>query len=204
MATSTADDEFTLLLTDPVAYAAHVSGAGPDDIGALGISRRLRGAARGVRRGATRAGRGGLKLAAKAHPLALAAKGLAAATGPVRRRIFKALFGKLITRRARLLAWSRRRSLVPSPAENREARGWASAYVKRRGLLGKLVGTALSGDLVGEPATSALVTASVPVLIALAKRALAAAERHGAPADPRAMSPQGPELDPDTAPEADD
>jgi hypothetical protein len=64
-------------------------------------------------------------------------------------------------------------------------------YVKRRGLLGKLVGAALSGDVGAEPATAALVTASIPVIIALARRALKAAERQGAPADPREAEPAG-------------
>lgn len=157
-----------------------------DDVGGP-----LRAIKRTARRASRAAGRGA-KLAVRAHPLALTAtaakyagKGLAAATGPIRRRIFRAFFGKLVTRRARLLAWSRRRSSQPTPAENREARGWALAYVKRKGLLGRLVGAALGGDVVGEPVTSAVVTASIPVLVELARRALRAAQREGAPADPR-------------------
>src|SRR4051794_19920492 len=65
-------------------------------------------------------------------------------------------------------------------------------YVKRRGLLGKLIGAALSGDAIGEPATTALVTASIPVLIELARRALKAAEHEGAPSDPRTAEAPAP------------
>ncbi|MDX2087877.1 MAG: hypothetical protein SFX73_08505 [Kofleriaceae bacterium] len=115
---------------------------------------------------------------------------MAAATGPVRRRIFRAFFGKLIARRARLLSWRARRSLRPSEAERREARAWAVSYVKRRGILGKIVGGGLSGEVVGEAATTTLVTASIPVIVELARKALRAAESHGAPTDPRTNEPE--------------
>jgi hypothetical protein len=78
--------------------------------------------------------------------------------------------------------------------EQRQAQSWAVAYVRHKGIFGKLAGVALSGDLgnpmdvVGEPATAALVTVSIPLLIQLARRALKAAEREGAPADPQATS----------------
>jgi hypothetical protein len=144
-------------------------------------------------------------LALKAEPHVLTAratklaakglgKGLAAVTGPVRRRIFRAFFKKLISRRARLISWQQRRSLRPLPAEQRQAQSWATAYVRRKGILGKLVGAALSGDvagqrdLVGEPATAALVAASIPLLIKLAQRALKTAEKEGAPAEPQDAS----------------
>jgi hypothetical protein len=168
-----------------------------DEVGA-----RLRGLKRVARKGGRFARRGGA-LALKAEPHVLTArvtklaakglgKGLAAVTGPVRRRIFRAFFGKLVSRRARLISWQRRRSLRPLPGERRQAQSWATTYVRRKGILGKLVGAALSGDvagrsdLVGEPATAALVAASIPVLIQLARRALKTAEREGAPAEPQA------------------
>jgi hypothetical protein len=125
-------------------------------------------------------------------------KGLAAVTGPIRRRIFRAFFKTLVSRRARVISWQRRRSLQPSPGERRQAQSWATAYVGRKGILGKLVGAALSGevagrsDLVGEPATAALVTASIPLLIQLARRALKTAEREGAPANPQATGDAAP------------
>src|SRR5262249_34574023 len=133
-----------------------------------------------LRRTARRAGRGlarGAKLAARAHPLYLtaqagnlAAKAAAFATGPIRRRIFRALFKTLIARRARLLAWQRRRQLNPAPAEVTEARRWAAAYVRRKGILGKLISSTLSGDLGAEPVTATLITASIPLLLSLARK----------------------------------
>jgi hypothetical protein len=203
------DEEFTLMITNPDAYPARLDGlastaerlnASAVHVGALGLRRKARQLASRGRRVASKAGRRAFTAARHAHPMALAAttarftaKGIAAATAPVRRRIFNAFFGKLLQRRARMLAWSRRRTLVPTGADAAEARRWAVAYVKRRGVFGKMLGTALSGDLIGEPASSALMTASVPVLLALAKRALKAAERHGAPADPRQHDGESPD-----------
>jgi len=46
--------------------------------------------------------------------------------------------------------------------------------------------------LVGEPATAAVITASIPVLIQLARRALKTAEREGAPANPQTASDNAP------------
>jgi hypothetical protein len=160
----------------------------------------LRGDEVGVRlrrlRKFTGKARGLAKRAMRADPVTrrvtkLATKGLALATGPVRRRIFRGFFRKLISRRARLISWQKRRSLQPTAGEQRDARSWAAAYVRSKGVLGKLVGTALSGevtrsaDLVGEPATAAVITASIALLIQLVRRALKTAEREGAPADPQ-------------------
>ena len=202
------DQRFTFLLAAPDAYQARRKGVGralvrgdsferaaaachlsPDELaGAFGVLKQARRAAARAGRVAAKGGR----LAVRVHPLAIAAtgtklvgKGLAAATGPIRRRIFRAFFGKLVNRRARLLSWTNRKTLQPSPAEREAARRWAISYVKRRGIFGKLVGAALSGDAIGEAATTALVTASVPVLLELARRALRTAEKDGAPADPR-------------------
>ena len=168
----------------------------------------LRGLKKIARKGGRLAKRGAV-LSLKAEPHVLTArvtklaakglgKGLAAVTGPIRRRIFRAFFKTLISRRARVISWQRRRSLRPLPGEQRQAQSWASSYVRRKGILGKLVGAALSGDvagrsdLVGEPATAALVAASIPVLIQLARRALKTAEREGAPAEPQAASNTAP------------
>lgn len=187
------DPEFSMLIGATEAYDLQMNGEaergsnGPD-VGAFGILKRAKRTARGAGRLAKRTHR--LALKASPHALAiastkLAARGLAAATGPIRRRIFRAFFSKLISRRARLLAWRARRSLNPTRQEASSARGWAVRYIKGKGLLGKLVGTALGGDGIGEAATTALVTASIPVLIQLARKALRSAERQGAPADPR-------------------
>jgi hypothetical protein len=175
---------------------AYVNGA---DVGArFGRLKRL------ARKGGRLAKRGAV-LSIKAEPTLLTAratklaakgigKGLAAVTGPIRRRIFRAFFKKLISRRARLISWQQRRSLQPSAGERRQAQSWASAYVRHKGILGKLVGAALSGDVAGpsdlgaEPATAAIITASIPLLIKLAQRALRTAEKEGAPADPQSAA----------------
>jgi hypothetical protein len=147
-----------------------------------------------VARTGTRLAKRGTKLAvltANPHAMTMKAakltgKVVAAATGPIRKRIFRAFFGKLTGRRARGLSWQRRRSLNPSAGERQEAQRWATGYVKRKGVLGKLVGAALGGEAtIGEPATAAVITASIPLLIQLARKALKKAEGEGAPADPR-------------------
>jgi len=168
-----------------------------DEVGA-----RFRRLKKIARKGGRLAKRGAV-LSLKAEPHVLTArvtklaakglgKGLAAVTGPGRRRIFRAFFKKLISRRVRVISWQRRRSLQPLPGEQRQTQSWAVAYVRHKGIFGKLAGAALSGDvggpidLVGEPATAALVAVSIPLLIQLARRALKMAEREGAPADPQA------------------
>lgn len=181
------DPEFTRFFETPGADGS----CAQDAVGAFGALRRVGRAAgragRGIGRTAARAGRGGARLAVSTSlaPAKLTARGLAIATGPIRRRIFRAFFGKLMERRARFLSWQARRSLRPDARERAEARVWALSWVRRRGPFGRLVSAALSGDAVGEPVTTALVTASIPVLLKLAQQALRAAERQGAPADPR-------------------
>lgn len=159
------------------------------------------GRLRKVARTGTRLVKRGTKLAmvtANPHAMTMKAtkltgKALAAATGPIRKRIFRAFFGKLTNRRARALSWRRRRALNPNAGEREEARRWATGYVKRKGVLGKLVGAALGAEVsIGEPATAAAITASIPVLIALARQALKRAEREGAPADPRTAPESAP------------
>jgi hypothetical protein len=219
------DVEFGMLLTAPHAYnadqkgfsralaagvppdrAAAMCGLDLDEVGAVSALRRARRLARAGGRGLGR----GARTAARLHPLALAARGakfagrgLAAATAPIRRRIFRAFFRRLIGRRARYFSWQRRRSLQPTPLEQREARAWSIQYVKRRGLLGKIVGTVLSGEVGAEPATTALVTASIPVILQLVRRALKAAESQGAPSDPRpSPATESSEASADETPEA--
>ena len=218
MATGNDDRIFDLFVAAPDAYQAHALAfapclgddsaldhaprdrdRGPAEVsGARGFIKKARRKVTGAKQMATKASR----VALRAHPLTVAAttakyagRGLAAATGPLRRKVFRAFFRKLIARRARLLSWQRRKSLSPIPTEMTLAQRWAVRYVKRRGILGKLVGTALAGDIIGEPATASLVTASIPVIIALAKRALRSAEGHGAPIDPRAVGDAGDKAD---------
>lgn len=195
------DTEFEKMLQAPAAYQKARNRAGAtaigswvqtDAVGALGVLRSAGRAANRVRRASLKAAGTAAHanaLTLSAHAARYAGRGLALASAPLRKRIFRAFFRKLAQRRARLLSWRSRGSLRPNSAEQQAARRWTVGYVKRRGLLGRLVGTALAGDSVGEPATSALVTASIPFLLELARRALKAAESHGAPADPRAEAP---------------
>lgn len=166
-----------------------------DRLAEVGALRKLRKVAKRTVRAAARPARS----LAKAHPVRLAVrpvKTVVRATGralaAARRRIFRAFFGKLVSRRARKIAYSQRRSLTPNQAEQREATVWAGRYLRRKGLFGKLVATALVS---GEPASSSLVTASIPLLLSLARRALKTAEREGAPADPRDAADRDPDGD---------
>ncbi len=168
----------------PPARAAAMCGLSRDEVGAFGGFKKLRrmANARTLSRAALRSAN---PIAVARHSAKLVGRGLTMATGPIRRRIFRAFFKKLIDRRARLLSWQRRKGLIPAATDQREARAWALAYVKRSGFLGKIIGATLSGDTIGEPATAAVLATSIPVILELARRALRAAEKQGAPADPR-------------------
>jgi hypothetical protein len=163
---------FESLIGDTDAYASGEELSGP-----FGRIKRI--ARRGIKAVAAN------PIALSAYAAKYAAKGVAAVTGPVRRRIFRAFFGKLVNRRASLLAWQHRQSLRPTAADKQEAQRWATAYVKRKGILGRLVGATLSGEMGAEPVTASILTISIPALIEIARRSLKAAEREGAPADPR-------------------
>lgn len=220
---SKGDRSFEMMLRCPAAYGAKAKGFGravaagmtpaqaalicglsPEEYRAsVGVVKRFKRAAkragRGVRRGLRQAGRV-QSLQAVARGGKSIGKGLARATAGIRRRIFKAFFGKLVNRRARLIAYQRRRRLQPDHAEVQAAGRWAWAYIRHKGRFGRLVAAALAGEVGAEPATSALLTASIPVLLDLARRALRQAEGEGAPADPRSSGvPGSPALDPDSA-----
>lgn len=199
------DVSFGMILEAPDAYQAHqkgfaraiAAGVPPEraaamcglsraEVGAFGGFKKLRRMARAPGRTLGRAALHSMNpIAVARYSTKLAARGLAAATGPIRRRIFRAFFKKLIDRRARFLSWQRRKGLIPAAADLREARAWTIAYVKRSGFLGRIIGATLSGDTIGEPVTAAALAASIPVILELARRALRAAEKQGAPADPR-------------------
>jgi hypothetical protein len=179
----------------PPAQAALICGLSDEEYAAtVGFARRLKRGVRRVGRGA----RKGLRAAVRQNPAGLVARGgravgrgVGAGLGRARRRIFRAFFGKLVSRRARFLAYQQRRSLQPTPRETQAANLWARAYIRRKGVLGRLVAAALAGNVGAEPATSALLTASIPVLLNLARRALKRAEGEGAPADPRTSGVPG-------------
>lgn len=113
---------------------------------------------------------------------------------PVRHKV-----DTLKSRRAKKLAWDRRKSTSPTPAENNEARTWAKGHLKGQvppfGLmLSLLAGTPpsasyYSGDVrldggLGDP-TTATIIASVPTLLAIIDKILTRTNNSGdAPADP--------------------
>lgn len=136
---------------------------------------------------------------------------LKVALSPVRSKI-----NTLKDRRARKLAWDRRKSKTPNEAEKREAQSWAKSHMRGQtpplglmlsllagppsmGALGdagdfdiELLGTTQIGAL-GEPAT-ATIAASVPALLALITAILSRTSKSGeAPIDPSAgAAPEAP------------
>lgn len=95
----------------------------------------------------------------------------------------KSKIRSLTTRRARKLAWDRRKSKTPTVAENQEARNWTKASLSSKGPHGKLLAT-----LAGAPVLSAihlgvapaLTAAAVPVLLAIVNQLLQQANKSGA------------------------
>ncbi len=114
-----------------------------------------------------------------------------AAMTPVRNRVHK-----LRSRRAVKLAWDRRKSKTPTPAEQSEASAWTKDHLKHEGPHGRVLalfagaapanfGASYSG--LGDPATASVVAASVPVLVALIDAVLRKSNNpNEAPADPAA------------------
>jgi hypothetical protein len=118
----------------------------------------------------------------------------------------------LKSRRAKKLAWDRRRSKTPTAQENNEARGWAKRKLIAKGPHGRLIallagggapaedGVLLGADdiaLLGnyqlgiEPATITAITASLPLLVAMVKGITAATAKSGeAPPDPTQVAAQ--------------
>lgn len=109
---------------------------------------------------------------------------------PVRTRV-----QRLTSRRAAKLAWDRRKSKTPTPAENAEAKAWTKSYLMKKlphgPALAALAGTSghyypypgMSGDGLG--IAPAVVAAAVPVLLAVISVVLQQASKSGeAPAQP--------------------
>ena len=100
------DPKFSMFLGSPDAYDTGQSPGttSPDVAGAFGIIKRAKRAARGAHRIAKRSRGLANPAALSIRATKLAARGLATATGPLRRKIFRAFFSKLISRRARLIS----------------------------------------------------------------------------------------------------
>lgn len=123
-----------------------------------------------------------------------------AATQPLRSRVHT-----LRDRRARKLAWDRRKSKTPDAKDRRDAKNWTKSKLHKSGpqgyLLALFAGPAddyvtLSGmDVYGsglgfDPATASIIAASIPVFMAILNVMLSKANKSGeAPVDPSSPVP---------------
>lgn len=111
----------------------------------------------------------------------------------------------IVSRRAKKLAWSNRKSSAPTPAETLEAKKWTQTRLKSKGPHGRLIAAAAgfkastfkdgmlgtsAGQLGLEPATTAIIIASVPVAVAIVNATARKLDKpDDAPRDPRAGAP---------------
>ena len=120
----------------------------------------------------------------------------ALATRPVRNRV-----ATLRNRRATKLAWDRRKTKTPNAAENAEAKTWTAQKLKGQGPHGHVLALfagaeddillggyePYEGQLGVDPGTATVITASIPILMALVNRVIGSSDKSGeAPADPGA------------------
>jgi len=160
-----------------------------------GIKRGAKATGRGVATGAKYAGKGakvGAKYSVKAAVaptkavLKLSRYAMNKLLSPIRSR-----FNTVVTRRARKLAYDRRRTTTFTPAERKEAYGWTKHQFRKKGYHGRLI-AALNGppDYVslGEFGATgveeAAIAVGVAVLTKLATNTLNSLAKGGAPADP--------------------
>lgn len=148
---------------------------------------------KGIVKGGKAVGRGTVKVAKVAGKVALAPAKFAfnLAMKPLRSRL-----GTLKNRRAKKIAWDRRKSKAPTKVEQAEAKRWLRKDLKKKGPHGKLLAVLagsppISGPLgeLGEPVSASLV-AAVPVLTLLLNNMIKAyAGGSTAPADPEKTPP---------------
>lgn len=139
----------------------------------------------------------------------------AAAVGALALKPLRSRINTLTTRRANKLAWDRRRSKTPTPGERAEARAWTKKTLTAKGPHGRLLallagaspteahytlgGFGITPGALGvEPATIALISASLPVLTKLLQSILTATAKSGeAPVSPEtaAVVPEAPTVD---------
>jgi hypothetical protein len=183
-----------------------------------GVAKGARAAERGAVKGTKAAGRGAARVSKKTGltrvgkvafkagvlPLRVMALGLElafkVATRPIRSRL-----NTLKDRRARKLAWDRRRATTPTVAERAEARAWAKhmlnheyrplgymlAYLSGADPAAGALGDAAFGAF-GEPITASIL-ASIPVLIGLSTTVLnKTVANKQAPINPQGTSPTAP------------
>lgn len=114
-------------------------------------------------------------------------------TGPILKRALAPVKARVTTlkeRRAKKIAWDRRKSTTPTAAERDEARQWTKNSVKGEIPFGPLL-SALAGtppmfagyheppDTFGEPVTIATILSSIPVLLAIMSHIMGKAAASG-------------------------
>ncbi len=170
--------------------------------------------AKGVAKGTTTVAKGAVKVgtvAGKTYVKAYKATYVRAAKTVAKgvktalsKTVLRPVISKLNTlkdRRAKKLAWDRRKSKTPTAAERNEARSWAKSYLKGQKppfgfmlsqLAGPLDDEPLMGSF-GEPVSAATVIASIPVLLSLLAIILQNVNKSGAaPINPATGQPMTP------------
>ena len=150
-------------------------------------------AARTVEHGAVTAGK------AAAHVALLPAKEILHVVNAALKLAFRPVTNRIHTlenRRAGKIAYDKRKSTTPTPAERAEAKSWTKSKLKSEGPHGRVLAlfagpqprlpsTPAVGLLGQDPATVSIVAASVPVFIALMNKVLGKFSKSGeAPAKP--------------------
>lgn len=160
------------------------------------IKKGVTSAAKGVATGAKATAKVAKTTAGKVAAVALAPAAVASvllvdvAAAPI-----KAKLNTLKDRRAKKLAWERRRSKTPTQAEKNEARSWAKAELKKKGphgqILALLAGAPPVQEQFGEASLglAPAIAAAIPALIVLATQIVNAMAKSGqAPVDPYAVA----------------
>jgi len=103
---------------------------------------------------------------------------------------------KVADRRAKHIAWSRRRSKVPTKNELKESAVWTNRYLKSQGAIGKIAlkfhKAKVKGDIVGAVDVAAI-SAALASAAVLLKIFVDMAAKQGAPASPRQPPPESPQ-----------
>lgn len=143
----------------------------------------------------TAASKGGKVAAVAVAPVTVAAAVASKAALNVATKPIKAKINTIKTRRAKKLAWDRRKSTTPTTAENAEARSWVKNEFKKKGPHGAILAL-LAGypsTMLGEPVTTATIMASVPAALALVNQLMTVFARSGAaPENPVTVEPTSP------------
>jgi hypothetical protein len=102
---------------------------------------------------------------------------------------------QMISRRAAKIAWDRRKSRQPMPAEVAEAKAWSKNQMKAKGPHGKLIALLMGPPVVGafgqvDPVSQAAIVSASAALAALASQTLKSLAKGGSAPDPAALQQQ--------------